>query len=133
MDKLELRKIIGQNVRNFRHANDIDMQELADLLDLSSGFLGLMERGERGTTPLTLYRLSEIFSVPIDRFFSHNEKIEYAESKKIKKKLDCLMSNFTEAELTLVTYLIYGIIDMKVGKMQKDQFNMSSTKSNQTL
>ena len=123
MEKEELRKIIGQNIRDFRCASGINILELADTLNLSSGFLGLMERGERGTTALILYKLSELFSEPIDSFFRHNKEIQYeGEFNKLQKRIQCLTYDFTASELTLLTYVIYGIRDMKVGNLQKEQF-----------
>ena len=45
------------------------MNELAELMGLSPGFVGLLERGQRGTSPLTLLQLSLILGTSIDQLF----------------------------------------------------------------
>ena len=69
MTKKALRTIIGENIRQERMARNISLEELAAILGLTSGFVGLIERGQRGATPITLLKLSTAFGLPVDRFF----------------------------------------------------------------
>ena len=104
MTKERLRAIIGENIRNERISRNISIDELAEMLDLTSGFVGLIERGQRGTTPNTLYKLADVFSMSIDSFFHDKAKPslsmgeEYSPSAK-RKKIESLISGLTEKEL----------------------------------
>jgi transcriptional regulator with XRE-family HTH domain len=49
-------------------------EELAETLDLTVSHMGLIERGERGATPVTLEKLSQIFGIKIDDFFMEKSK-----------------------------------------------------------
>lgn len=113
MTKEQLRCIIGENIRNQRMARDISIDELAEMLDLTSGFVGLIERGHRGTTPITLFKLSDVFSLSIDSFFHKKEESslsmaeEYVSKNQTKrKKIDSLISDFSERELDFVIAML---------------------------
>ena len=70
INKEQLRITIGNNIRLERLARKISIEELAEQLNLTPGFVGLIERGTRGTSAYTLARLSEIFNIPIDQIFN---------------------------------------------------------------
>jgi len=116
MTKARLRVIIGENIRNERIARDISIDELSEMLDLTPGFVGLIERGQRGTTSSTLYRLSEVFDMPIDVLF-RNSKVsalafgeEPSDADAIKrKKITSFISGFSEEELEFILGVIKGL------------------------
>jgi len=116
MTKWRIRAIIGENIRNNRIARDISIDELAELMGLTAGFVGLIERGHRGTTPYNLLKLSEVFGVSIDSFFYSAEASslklgeEYASKGDIKrKKAESLISGFSDKELDFVISMLKGI------------------------
>ncbi|MCL2398159.1 MAG: helix-turn-helix domain-containing protein [Defluviitaleaceae bacterium] len=57
---------IGQRIRELRLYYNLSIEELSDLLGISSGFLRLVERGERGATIERLAKISKIFNVSMD-------------------------------------------------------------------
>lgn len=48
LSNVQLNKKIGSNIRNKRRALNMSLNDLADLVNLTPGFLGLIERGHRG-------------------------------------------------------------------------------------
>jgi len=66
MTKEQFRITIGKNIRRERNARKLSIEELAELLNFTPGFIYLMERGYRGTTSFTLYRLAELFETTVD-------------------------------------------------------------------
>ena len=112
MKKQQLRTIIGQNIRNERIARDISIDELALKLGLTPGFVGLMERGVRGTVPSTLYKLSYIFDLPIDSFFYVNGGPLYDDLKSLRKKIASFISDFSELELLFMLSVARGVFNM---------------------
>ena len=102
MTKEELRITIGNNIRNERHIRGITIDELAKLLGLSSSALGLVERGDRGTTTYNLLKLSKIFDTSIDNFFIESSIKPVTETSQLNKKINSLITGFTEKELEFV-------------------------------
>lgn len=62
----ELNREIGQRIRALRLSYNLSMDELSNLLEITPGFLGLVERGERGATIERLTALGRIFRVSLD-------------------------------------------------------------------
>ena len=105
MTAKRLRIIMGENVRKTRTNCGLSIYELAELLGITHGFLGSIERGERGTTPLALLKLSKIFNVPIEHFFFKNDYT----TDSYKSRIEALTYDFTESELDFVIYMMEGV------------------------
>lgn len=124
MTKDRLRMIIGENVRNERTARNISMDELSEMLELSPGFVGLIERGHRGTTPITLYKLADVFGISIDELF-YSPSLSFSEERAPKdqanrKKIDSLIVDFSEKELEFVVSVLKGVRAMNRSKVESD-------------
>ena len=115
MTKERLRKVIGENIRRERTLRNISMDEFAEMLGLTPGFVGLIERGQRGTTSSTLYRMADIFGSNIDSLFTIYDpltSVEFNSSNKReakRKKISSLTFDFNEAELDYVITMITGL------------------------
>ena len=127
MTKSRLRIIIGENVRNERIARDISIDELSEMLDLTPGFVGLIERGQRGTTSSTLYRLSEVFDMPIDALFRNNKgsSLSFGEESldpcAIKRrKVASYISSFNESELEFILSVIKNLRQLRNHPIQEE-------------
>ena len=108
-----LAKTVGINIRAKRAEHHMTREELADKLNLSVSFVGCIERGDRGATCTTLYKLHRIFGDPIDSFFLAKEErgkknIRFAEGKEDedlrfqRKKISTLLADATAEELDCV-------------------------------
>ncbi|MCL2235771.1 MAG: helix-turn-helix transcriptional regulator [Defluviitaleaceae bacterium] len=73
MTRKELCTLIGMNIRAERHSRGLTIDEFAELLDLSPGFVGLIERGERGVTAYNLLKISRVLGTPTDNFYTHTK------------------------------------------------------------
>ena len=113
MTKEQLRRTVGKNIREMRIARDLTREELSDILKVTPGFLSLIEKGLRGTTLSTLYKLSEIFCEPIGNFFYHAEEPSHSKSQRLCKKVQSLIADFSEAELGYLIHVIKGMNQMK--------------------
>jgi len=119
MNKQKLRILIGENIRSERVARNISIDELAEMLELTSGFVGLIERGQRGTTPCTLLKIADIFSLPIDKFFYKKEDIGLyvaeepdSERRAKRKKISSLTAGLSSDELEFVIQMIKNVRNM---------------------
>lgn len=62
----EIKKIIGENIRYERQQRNMSLEDLAEILGITPGFLGLVERGHRGTDISKLAQIAKVFGLSID-------------------------------------------------------------------
>ncbi|MDR0273355.1 MAG: helix-turn-helix domain-containing protein [Clostridiales bacterium] len=111
MTKNEIRDLVGKNIRKERIARNISTDELASLLGHTPSSIGLIERGERGTSAFVLYNLSKIFGLPTEEFFSADSS--KPESRNLHEKLTSLISDFSEEEAGFMIYVAKGLRDLR--------------------
>ena len=133
MTKNQLRAIMGANIRNERMARNMSIDDLAELLNLTPGFVGSIERGIRGATPNTLYKLADIFDISLDVIFSTSNQrassiLENEPKSKVKRnKVTSLIADLTENELDFVIRMVKNIKKMNhvpVYENDEDEFDM---------
>ena len=57
---------IGSRIRKLRCAVNLSQDQLAEMLDISTGYLGLVERGQRCLGLVNLVKLMSVFRVTLD-------------------------------------------------------------------
>ena len=122
-EKRRLDKIVGENIRMERELRNMTREELGELLELTTSHVGLIERGDRGATAVSLMSLSQVFNAPLDRFFEDKDldgqnivrekRINAVESR--KEKIITLLTYLGEKELDFVTAQIRALIAMNYG------------------
>jgi len=103
-------KNIGKNIRDNRTLRNMSIEELAAMVNLSPAFMGLVERGRRGTKLDILIHLCEIFSISLEELvFSNNSKYkdELNESEVLKMTLSALTHEMTEKELKFLVSIVH--------------------------
>jgi len=58
----KLKKILAENVRNYRKQKNLSQEQLAEICDLHRTYIGSVEREERNVTLSTL----EVFATALD-------------------------------------------------------------------
>jgi len=71
---LLIKVAIGKRIRFLRGNYKMSMEDLAKQLDITPGYLGLIERGKRGTSESRLIDISHIFRVSLDYLMTGREK-----------------------------------------------------------
>ena len=117
--KNRLDKIIGKNIRVEREARKLTRDELAEMMDLTISHMGLIERGERGATAVTLSKVSKTFNIPVDNLFASPlqgglsvKEDDTAGPESRRKKIQSLITSLNEAQLDFVVHTIKGIMEM---------------------
>ena len=75
MERTELNKKIGQNIRKYRLKIDISQENLAMSAGLYPAYLGRLERGEKCPTIDTLYKISCALGITINELICFDSKI----------------------------------------------------------
>jgi len=113
-DKLKLDVVIGRNMRREREFRKLTREDFAKILGLTTSHLGLIERGERGATGVTLDRVSRALGISIDSLFSETGRAAFAREKQdaeaiARKKITTLLVAFTKQELVFLSHVIKGM------------------------
>lgn len=119
-------EIVGNNIRFERKKRGLTIDELSEIVDIAPGFLGLIERGQRGTSIKNLCRFSSYFSISLDNLIkgaSSSSKIVLAENNKLAQKKDALtayINSMNEEELNFTMSFVKGF--KKYEKQIKSQY-----------
>lgn len=106
----QIKKILGNNIRNLRISKGWTQGYLADVLELTPSFLTLVESGQRGMSLEVVENVSEIFEIPIaslfiDHDYTPNPKedkqlLRNAELNHLKQKLSNDIQKTIETSIT---------------------------------
>ena len=124
MDRAETRRkkdridrIIGQNVRAERELRKMSREDLAETLDLTVSHIGLIERGERGTTAVTLEKLAHVLNISIDSLFAPSDRETFSAREEREfnlasnhRKISSLVTRLNEQETDFVLHVIKGLL-----------------------
>ena len=59
-------KTIGSNIRYERKLRGLTIDDFAKVIGMAPGFVGLIERGQRGTSIANMVRIAEFFDITLD-------------------------------------------------------------------
>ncbi len=68
MSKRDLQKF-GKRLKSLRIDRDLTQLELAEILDMSPNFIGMIERGERNTTVENVFNIARALGVKPSNLF----------------------------------------------------------------
>ena len=70
---MDMRELVGWNVKRFRQAKGLTQEQLADLSGFSQQYISGLERGRRNPTIVTLFEIAQALGV------SHIELVQPTE------------------------------------------------------
>ncbi len=91
-------KLIGRNIRANRKLRKFSIDNLADYLELSSSYVGLLERGERCPSLKTLLKICDLFSIDFAELFSQGT----GDVKSIHEKGSASSNNKHKSVMSLI-------------------------------
>lgn len=71
MSKRDL-KNFGKRVRELRLEKDLTQQELAEKIGVSTNYIGMVERAERNTSLLKVFKIAKVLDVKTSELFINN-------------------------------------------------------------
>jgi len=112
-EKTYLDRIIGENIKSIRLIRSMSREELAGVIDLTVSHLGLIERGERGATPVVLDRLVKACGISIDSLFLPQNVSKSDVKNSYQMKTSAIISTFNEQEYRALIHAAKGIISLR--------------------
>ena len=106
------RSVLGANIRQLRINKDLSIEELAELIEISVSFLGLVERGQRGLSTEKIVTLINVLGATFedllrdenDALLMQEAKAPYVVSGKMAKMdtISTLLSTLNEPDLDYI-------------------------------
>lgn len=100
---------IGNRIRNQREKLGYSREKLAELADMSDGYLGEVERGTKGISSSFLYKISVSLGVTMDYLATGEEGDNNSKEKDIESILFFLRTS-EKSELLLIEKIIRAIV-----------------------
>ncbi len=69
MEKENNLYVFGQRLKFLRKQNKLTQAKLAEKVDVSTNFIGMVERGKRNTTIDKLFKIAKVLDVSLAQFF----------------------------------------------------------------
>jgi transcriptional regulator with XRE-family HTH domain len=63
MTERDLRAILSQNIKNFRHHRKLSQADFAEKIDISIPFLSDIENGKKWISPVTLAKMADALNI----------------------------------------------------------------------
>lgn len=119
---MDYNKIIGSNIRFERQKRDLTIDELSEILNIAPGFLGLIERGQRGTSIKNLCRIAGVFNMTLDTLITCplNEASVVKEESELEEKRRTAMTYLTSMNSNEIDYFISNMKNFKKYISYKD-------------
>jgi len=106
-----LSKIIGERIKNFRHREGLNQEQLAERCGLHATYIGQLERGEKNATLESIEKVVKGLNISFETLF---EKIQIGEFKSnIASQCYSLIDALNEKEQAAIHELIQKIIAYK--------------------
>ena len=131
---LKICQNLGKNIRIERKRRGFSTEDLAEFLELSSSYIGLLERGERCPSVKALLKICELYSITPDIILYQtapftgkssnktpsNFKVNVAEktNSKLNDKREAMLSMMSKLDSAELSYLINAVREIKVFQKQ---------------
>jgi len=114
MDRMDLAKMIGANIRKYRLLKSLSQENIALDAGMHPAYLGQLERGEKCPNIDTLLKISDALNTPICDIldFERKEVYEINENKTFQK-LAGLLNQLPDFKQQQLLNIITEIIDFK--------------------
>ena len=64
----------GQNVKKYRIEKGLSQEKLAEMADLHRTYIGMIERAEKNSTLVNIYKIARALNMEISMLFQDKEK-----------------------------------------------------------
>ncbi len=102
------RELLGKRIKSLRRSKGHTQERLAEIIDVNTNYLAVIERGEANPTLSLLERLSVGLEVPLSELFQYRQEEGYLPVE-LRQKLDGLVNEASEEELLRLTRIIEAL------------------------
>lgn len=107
------KKLLGIRIREERKKHNLTIEQLAEIIDLSTSFLTTVELGKRGLSVEKLIDIANYFDIIVDDLLHINKD----RSSYRLEKLDSLIHNISNEDFEFITDIIIAL-KKRIDKIQ---------------
>ncbi len=111
MNREEITKKIGANIKKYRLAADVSQENLSLAAKLSSSYLGKLERGEKCPTIDTLYKISEALKISVCDLIIFNNSELHTDSE-LFRRMKSAFEKASENKKIIIVEMMENIVKM---------------------
>lgn len=101
---------LGEKIKKERMRNRLTQEMLAEMADITSSYVGQIERGERKVTLSKLVRIANVLNISIDYLLSDNVELT---DDNLQVEIKNAMNNMGEKDKHMIIDIIKIINDYK--------------------
>ena len=98
-------KEVATRLKALRKQHKLTIERLAEMVDVSSSFIGLIEKGESGVSLENLYKLAQLYSCSLDYIVTGKENAGEQEEGGQFSQLTSAFHGYTSDEVDFVASL----------------------------
>ena len=102
----ELSFTIGKNIRKYRKLKGLTLEQLAEVLETETNYLGQCERGERRFSLDKIVDVIEYFEITANEIISLTKTKQNKESNRYLYEINSLLENCTDNQLAVVLNML---------------------------
>ena len=108
----DIAKVVGQRIRNYRTANGLSQEKLAELSGCHHTYIGQIERGEKNATIESIWKIAAALKISLSKLF---EKLGSEDTEANGIPLECyeLLSAKTQEEQKQIYRILLEIEEYK--------------------
>ena len=104
------RELLGKRIKSLRRSKGHTQERLAEIIDVNTNYLAVIERGEANPTLSLLERLSAGLEVPLSELFQYRREEGYTPVE-LRRKLDGLVNEASDEELLRLTRVFEALLE----------------------
>lgn len=113
MNREELTRSIGSNIRKYRLQQELSQEALALSAGIHPAYLGRLERGEKCPTIDTLYKICDALKISVCKLLTFKD-IDTINDNVAKEKIETALVKIPESKHIKVAEIIENIIDFLI-------------------
>ena len=104
---IDTNKLLGKRIRSLRKKNGLSQEQLAERVNMSSKYLGEIERGQVNFSIDIAERISDTLDIELTDLFDYQHELN---RKTLIKKINSLIQDANDENLQLIFRIIKSIL-----------------------
>ncbi len=116
MDRNELTKIVGANIRKYRLKIDVSQESLSLSAGINPAYVGRLERGEKCPTIDTLYKICEALGISVCEILNFKNE-SFSPNSEAKFRIEKVLDNLSDEQQIKIAEIVEKIAEINENKV----------------